>query len=281
MTVVKKKVSEIFKKKSEEKASTMGFQGQMLSLLAQEEEDIAWKSSIYRVPRGVMAWAVRASTNTLATPDNLARWGRPVDLKCCMEGCNATNTLGHILSNCNKALDRFKFRHDSVLKHLLDEIRKKNKEGLTVYADLNGLRVNGGTVPPDLALTGQVPDLVLIDRSVTPTRVVLLELTVPWDSAHCFKGALDRKCDRYERLTIDLKSNGYDSLNMPLEIGCRGVINSRNHCVLAEVCSMVGIRGLKKLRGTLGRLALLGSYRIWLARKSQEWSPGELLSSGQ
>ena len=84
-----------------------------------------------------MAWAVRASTNTLATPDNLARWGRPVDLKCSMEGCSAPNTG-----------------------------------------------------------------------------------------------------------------------------------------------SMVGIRGFKKLRGTLARLALLGSYRIWLARRSQEWSSGELITSG-
>ena len=106
---------------------------------------------------------------------------------------------------------------------------------MTIYADLAGWRVNGGTVPPDLALTGQVPDLVLIDRSVTPTRVVLLELTVPWDSSHSFKAALDRKCDRYERLTNDLKTSGYNALNMPLEIGCRGVVNSRNHCVLAEV----------------------------------------------
>ena len=227
----------------------MCFQSQMLNLLAQEEEDVGWKSSIYRVPRGVMAWAVRAGTNTLATPDNLARWSRPVDLKCSMEGCNSTNTLGHLLSNCSKALDRLKFRDDSLLKHLLDEIRKKNKEGLRVYADLNGWRVNGGTVPPELALTGQVPDLVLIDRSVTPTRVVLLELTVPWDSAHSFKEALDRKCNRYERLTINLKNNGYNSLNMALEIGCRGVMNSRNQEVLATLCFMVGIRGSRGCEG--------------------------------
>ena len=224
---------------------------------------------------------MRSLTNTLATPDNLARWGRPVDLKCSMEGCSAPNTLGHLLSCCKKALDRFKTRHDYVLKHLLDEIIKKNKEGLKVYADLNGWRVNGGTVPPDLALTEQVPDLVMIDWSVTPTRVVLLELTVPWDSTSSFKAALDRKLDRYERLTEDLKSRGYNTLNMPLEIGCRGVVDSRNSGVLAAVCSMVGIRGFKKLRGTLARLALLGSYRIWLARKSQDWSPGELISSGQ
>ena len=169
----------------------------------------------------------------------------------------------------------------SVLKHLLEEIRNKQKEGLTLYADLNGWRVNGGTVPPDLALTGQVPDLVLIGKSVKPVRVVLLKLNVPWDSANSFKKALDRKTDRYERLTEDLKLSGFNTLNLPLEIGCRGLVNSRNSGVLASICHMVGIRSFKKLRGSLSKLALLGSYRIWLARKSQEWSPGELISSGQ
>ena len=48
-----------------------------------------------------------------------------------------------------------------VLKHLLQELKKKNKEGLTLYAVLNGWRVIGDTVPPDLALTGQVPDIYI------------------------------------------------------------------------------------------------------------------------
>ena len=156
------------------------------------------------------------------------------------------------------------------MKHLLEEIKKKNKEGLTIYADLSGWRVNGGTVPPDLALTGQMPDLVLIDRSVNPARVVLLELTVPWDSKGSFKAAFDRKFLRYERLTDDINRAGYNTLNLPLEIGCRGVVNSRNSGVLASVCSMVGIRGFKSLRESLAKLALVGSYQIWLARRSQE-----------
>ena len=41
-----------------------------------------------------------------------------------------------------------------------------------------GLLLHCSHCPPVMALTGQVPDLVLIDKSVTPTRVVLLELTV-------------------------------------------------------------------------------------------------------
>ena len=115
MKVAKKKVAAMFQVKSTEAAAKLGFQGQMLTLPAEEEQDIFWKSSIHWVPRGVMAWTVRAGTNTLATPDNLARWGRPVDTRCSMVGCDVTCTLGHLFSSCAKSLDRYKFRHDSVL----------------------------------------------------------------------------------------------------------------------------------------------------------------------
>ena len=148
---------------------------------------------------------------------------------------------------------------------------------MTVYADLNGWRVNGGTIPHNLVLTEQIPDLVIIDRSATPTKVVLLELTVPWDSSNSFQAALERKTARYERLAGDLRDNGYTTLNLPLEVGCRGVINARNHLVLETLCNMFKIRAHKKLLGSLGRIALMGSYRIWLARHSQEWTGGDLI----
>ena len=81
-------------------------------------------------------------------------------------------------------------------------------------------------------MTEQIPDLVIIDRSRTPTKVVLLELTVPWDSSNSFQAALERKTARYERLAGDLRDKGYTTLNIPLEVGCRGVIHTRNHLVL-------------------------------------------------
>ena len=87
-----------------------------------------------------------------------------------MDGCSATSTLGHLLSSCAKALDKFKFRHDSVLNHLLHTIMKSENDQVMVYADLNGCRVNGGTIPPDLVLREQIPDPVIIDRSLTPPR---------------------------------------------------------------------------------------------------------------
>ena len=158
-------------------------------------------------------------------------------------------------------------------------IIKNKKEEVTVYADLNGWRVNGGTIPHDMVLTEQIPDLVIIDRSSVPATVVLLELTVPWDSSTSFKAAVERKTARYERLTEDLRDKGFTALNLPLEVGCRGVINARNHLVLETRCNLVKIRAHKKLLGSLGRIALLGSYRIWLARRSQEWNGGDLIKA--
>ena len=277
MKVAKEKVAQIFAKRSSKAVEASPFQGQMLSLLEQEGQDVSWKATIYSVPRGVMAFAVRAGTNTLATLDNLARWGRHVNTTCIMKECNATCNLGHLLSGCPKSLDRYTFRHDSVLAHLLDTIIKRKKEGVEVFADLNGWRVNGGTVPHEMAPTEQRPDLVVIDRSVTPNKVLLVELTVPWDAANTFQAAVERKTARYERLTEDLREAGYDARNLPLEIGCRGVINQRNAANLEYICNQVGIRSIKKLKGALGRVALIGSYRIWLARNSQEWSAGELI----
>ena len=160
---------------------------------------------------------------------------------------------------------------------MLDNIMKYKKNEVAVFADLNGWRVNGGTVPPDLVLTGQVPDLVIVDRSTKPIKVMLVELTVPWDAASSFKEVCDRKTLRYRRLEEDLRLEGYSPYNLPLEIGCRGVVNTRNMGVLATICSLVGIRSMKRLRANLGRIALLGSYRIWLARRSQDWTPGELI----
>ena len=146
-----------------------------------------------------------------------------------------------------------------------------------LYADLEGWKVNGGTVPPDLVATGQRPDIVLLDRQ--KKTIVLLELTCPFDSsATSFKSALDRKTDRYDRLTLDCEGLGYTAYNTPLEIGARGVITARNHTVLAMVARMCNIRDLKRLRRTLGKIALVASHRIYLARNSSDWCSGKLVS---
>ena len=47
--------------------------------------------------------------------------------------------------------------------------------------------MNGATAPSSMVLTDQVPGIVLVDRSTTPVKVVLLELTCSWDSKNHFR----------------------------------------------------------------------------------------------
>ena len=58
MKAAKEKIKGIFRKKAELEAEKIHFQGAMISLMAEEKEDTSWQSVIYRVPQGVMAWAV-------------------------------------------------------------------------------------------------------------------------------------------------------------------------------------------------------------------------------
>ena len=74
-------VAEKYITKANSKAAETTFQGELRTLLGEEDSDISWKAIIYSVPRGVMSWAVRSCTNSLATKDNLARWGKLGDPK--------------------------------------------------------------------------------------------------------------------------------------------------------------------------------------------------------
>ena len=69
-----------------------------------------------------MSFAMKATTNSLATPDNLARWGKVVDSSCKLCSSDQLNgktitTLGHILNSCPKMLDRYEWRHNGVLAY--------------------------------------------------------------------------------------------------------------------------------------------------------------------
>ena len=187
-------VKEKYHKRAQQAAERLEVQGAMASLVEEEEGCIPWQSLIFAVPRGVMAWMARASTNCLASPDNLARWKKIVDVKCPL--CSVSPcTLGHLLSNCKEALDRYEWRHNNIVHFLLKEFASQGLEGRELCADLEGKRINGVTIPPDVAMTAQKPDLVIINRKASPPEVMLVELTVPWDSSANMGAALQRKTD--------------------------------------------------------------------------------------
>ena len=152
-------------------------------------------------------------------------WGKRVDTKCPIKYWEAPSNLGHLLNWCKKSLHWFEFRHDSILTHIVQKVVFAKPETITVYADLDGWRVNRGTLPQNLPPNPKKPDIVIVDR--TSKLEVLLELTCPFDSsAASFQAACDQKTLRYKRLALDCQSMVYETHKMPLEVGSGGVITA-------------------------------------------------------
>ena len=78
----KKKVQERVLKASQEKAREMVHQGEFARLLEEQECNVDWQSMIHCLPRGILAFAARATSNSLPSPDNLARWKKAVSPRC-------------------------------------------------------------------------------------------------------------------------------------------------------------------------------------------------------
>ena len=123
---IRKQVQLEYLERWNDRVKNLIIQGDFLKLLISEQSNVAWKSIIYGVPKGVMEFAMRSSTNTLATPDNLKRWKKVNNDNCKM--CYKPNThphkatLFHILNHCESFLgenERMKWRHDSVINFML------------------------------------------------------------------------------------------------------------------------------------------------------------------
>ena len=100
-----------------------------------------------------------------------------------------------------------------------------------------------------------------------------------WDTVANTNNARDRKEARYEYLTENIKERGFTCSNLPFEIGVRGYISPRNRATLMFLSHTCNVKKPKTLLKSLGKLSLLGSYQIYLARKSQTWSSGGLLKA--
>ena len=251
-------------------------QGEFLKLLESEQSNVTWKSIIFGVSKGVMAFAMRSATNTLATPDNLKRWKKIRSDDCLMckkpDRPPAKATLHHQLNHCSSFLgetERFTWRHDSVLTHMAESLKESLPKNITVYADLADHSINGGTLPPHVAITLSRPDLVIINTA--DNTVWLLELTICFESN--FDAAHTRKKLRYTSLAEDIREAGFNCNIIPVEIGSRGHITSSNKATLTTMHSLCKPKvRLSRFVQDLSRISLLCSYAIYLSRNESSWS---------
>ena len=172
---------------------------------------------------------------------------------------------------------RYTWRHNTVLRTIFDFISPSLRGGFHLFADLDGLNAgNGGTIPPDVLVTNQRPDLFLVNRQLR--KVILFELTVPWDSN--VLTSHDLKVRKYASLVNDLSSR-FNVEVFCFEVSVRGQVSKINKARLKSF--LFQSTGQKrpsavKLITNVSRAALLSSFSIFSARNEATWSVGRDLS---
>ena len=243
------------------------FQEDFIALLVKEQSNITWQSICNNIPKGVLSFALKASVNGLNTPDNLKRWGKRALDKCQL--CGNYGNLEHILNWCSVGLNqgRTKWRHNSVLSHMVGEMLLGKPNEVTIFADLPGHQINGGSIPADILTTAQRPDIVVINRN--SKSISLLELSISFEKN--IESANRRKSSLYLNLTEDLRQNGWVTDCVPFEIGSRGYISKRNKKSIFDTLKTHTIKIKKsKLLKDLSKISLLCSFTLFQAHCQPE-----------
>ena len=145
---------------------------------------------------------------------------------------------------------------------------------MLLYADLEGYKVCGGTIPPTIVQTDSRPYIVLIDNC--SRTVWLFELTVSFESN--MEAANKRKKERYESLAADIEDENFKCNNMPFEIGSRGHISLANKSTLVLMHQLCQPRTkLSQFIKNISKVSLLASYAIYLSRNESNWTSVDLL----
>ena len=252
-------------------AASMKKQGSWLKWEGVQPRSVSW-SDMWRMDHQRIGFLLRSVYDVLPTPVNLQTWKLTEDPTCKL--CGRPGNLEHILSSCRTALSdgRYRWRHDKILGEIaasLDVAWKKKPTGQTKPTFINFIQEGGKALmnnrsteigllvaardwellvdlkgqlkfPPDVATTTLRPDVLLLSRATK--RVVLIELTVPWEER--IEEAQERKKTKYQPLLDECRQRGWKTWNLPVKVGSWGFAGQS----LWRAFGVLGITGMTRRR---------------------------------
>ena len=108
----------------------------------------------------------------LPNKSNLYRWKITEDNQCFL--CHHEQTELHVLSNCEKFLNRYISKHDSVLNSLLQQFSKVLKTSSKIYCDSKKLQYN----TTSQIFTTQRSDISILDSD----EMTVMELIICFET---------------------------------------------------------------------------------------------------
>ena len=224
-----------------------------------------WFKAQHTLPRNIYNYTVRYMNDTLPSLSNLFRWGKSLTASC--SHCRHVQTTKHILSGCSFCLDRYTWRHNSVLLNLANVLQPFVKK---IFVDLPGRFST-----PDI-ITGPSlrPDMVVIDKS---NRMYIIELTVGHESNA--ESNAKRKAEKYSQLLHDealcRSYRSIDFINLVMTTG--GVFSKDTRSFFTMLNTLKIDSSLIKYTAVkVTCICIRTSYYIFCMR-DKDWSSPELM----
>ena len=242
-----------------------------------ENESSLLKGTLRLLNEKELRFGLRALCNQLNNYEVLGRklrWAAEQTL--CPLCKNQSQSLFHILNHCLVSRDegRYTVRHDAVLRALYNRIstaleKEKTEQGLRVWLDLNGSynlpELPAGFPQNDL----RRPDIMI----ETPwVKLVLIELTCPFETGNNFNNAHKRKMDKYASLVDAIKQTMYyETVELHcIEVGSRGFIANTLKAIQPYITCGRGQPSVKTFMKGLGKISLVESMKIYDNRNTQK-----------
>ena len=131
-----------------------------------------WSEAQSHLPKNIYNFTIRYINNSLPTRKNMARWGISESPDCSF--CLNPESLLHVVAGCQQYLDRFTWRHDSILNSVAKSLQPVINVDSSLYADVNGF-LN----PSIITAENYRPDLLFLIQSKC---LYVIELTVGFES---------------------------------------------------------------------------------------------------
>ena len=180
--------------------------------------------------------------------------------------CLRPESLLHVVAGCQNYLERFTWRHDSILKFISKTLQTLNT--CKLYADLPGM-LNPSIITGD----HYRPDILLITPEST---LYIIELTVGFESN--LNKNVTRKKSKYADLIKEQQGNFNSTIFINLSISSLGVFD--RECI--SFFEMLNTLGLDKNQQQycikkMTSIATRATYYIFCCR-NKEWENPALLN---
>ncbi len=138
-----------------------------------------------------------------------------------------------------------------------------------IYFDLSNANMPGiSTIPIDITITTQRPDLVIVNR--INSTITILELYVPFETN--ISDTHNRKLNRYANLIANIESKDFKVNNYALEIGSRGYISPENQNRLKHFIKGLHISNkYSHIKDNICKVAFLASFIIYHSKFEPQW----------